>query len=109
MNQAGVGQYQANGGTAWVVISDETKKNIIEPITDGLAKVSSLRSVIYSLKSDEKNTRRVGLIAQEVQKVLPEAVDEVDDTLGLAYTDVIPLLVAALKEANERITALENK
>jgi len=57
------------------------------------------------------------LIAQDVQAVLPEIVKEAPDGyLGLAYTDVIPLLVASIKElsakldeSNLRIKALESK
>ena len=49
------------------------------------------------------------LIAQDVQKVLPEAVDAGDpEKLSLRYTEVIPLLVAALNEAKERIEVLES-
>jgi hypothetical protein len=50
------------------------------------------------------------LIAQDVEAVLPEAVESSNpDELGLRYTEVIPLLVAALKEAKERIETLEAK
>ena len=47
-----------------------------------------------------------------MQAVLPEAVDQEGDeigTLSLRYTEVIPLLVAALKESKERIETLEAK
>ena len=104
------------GATSWVAASDERIKDIIEPITNAVEKVVSLRAVIGKYKSDEKGTRRSFLIAQDVQSVLPEAVIEVDEikTLGIAYTDTIPLLVAAIKEQQaiikslqDRITALE--
>lgn len=47
-----------------------------------------------------------------MQKVLPEAVDVQNDeigTLGLQYTDLIPLLVAAIKEQREEIIALKER
>jgi hypothetical protein len=48
------------------------------------------------------------LIAQDVQRVLPEAVHEgFGGMLHLAYTDVIPLLVAAIHELRDRVAALE--
>jgi hypothetical protein len=50
------------------------------------------------------------LIAQDVQAVLPEAVDigtDEDKTLFLKYTETIPLLVAAIKEQNQLITQLQ--
>ena len=46
--------------------------------------------------------------AQDVQKVLPEAVDMTNnEKLGLSYTDVIPLLVAAIQELSAKVAALE--
>jgi hypothetical protein len=88
----------ANGGTSWASDSDERVKDIIEPITDAVNKVSTLRSVIGKYKTDANGTRRSFLIAQDVQAVLPEAVFDEKGTLMLAYTDTIPLLVAAIKE-----------
>jgi hypothetical protein len=96
-----------SGATSWASLSDERKKDIIEPITDALNKVSSLRTVIGKYKNEE-DRRRVFLIAQDVQAVLPEAVDESTDeekTLGLRYTDVIPLLVASIRELNAKVDA----
>jgi len=61
------------------------------------------------LKSDEEDVRRPYLIAQDVQAVLPEAVSESEDkegpVLGLSYTEVIPLLVAAIKELKADLDA----
>ena len=105
------GVYLASGGTSWTSASDERVKGIIEPITDGLNKVNSLRSVIGKYKTDKEGTRRSFLIAQDVQAVLPEAISTTmikdDDTeyLGVAYTDVIPLLVASIKELKTLVDA----
>ena len=97
----------ANGGTSWGSLSDERKKDIIEPITDATTKVSSLRAVIGKYKTEEDGIRRTMLIAQDVQAVLPEAVVEnADGDLILQYTDTIPLLVAAIKEQQALITQL---
>jgi hypothetical protein len=104
------GVYVASGGTSWLAISDEREKDIIEPISDAVNKVSSLRAIIGKYKTDKEGTRRSFLIAQDVQAVLPEAVNEQIDeqkTLGLAYTDVIPLLVAAIKELKQEIDLLK--
>jgi hypothetical protein len=103
----------AYGATSWTAASDERLKDIIEPITDAATKVASLRSVIGKYKSDAEGTRRSFLIAQDVQLVLPEAIsthkNEGDDTdyLGVSYTDVIPLLVAAIKELKAEIDTLK--
>ena len=113
------GVYMANGGTAWTANSDERLKENLVPITDAISKVSTLRSVIGNFIADENKTPRPFLIAQDVQQVLPEAIgtSEIDgvEYLGVSYTEVIPLLVAAIKEQQAliqsltaRITALEN-
>ena len=100
-NASNVGVYLGNGGTSWSSSSDERLKTDLIPIENGLDKVISLRSVTGRFKTDEVGTSRSFLIAQDVQVVLPEAVSVQDDelgTLGVAYTEVIPLLVASIKE-----------
>jgi len=88
--------------------SDERLKENLVPITDATNKVSQLRAVIGNYISDESKKARPFLIAQDVQAVLPEAVsvntDELE-TLGVSYTDVIPLLVASIKELNAKVEA----
>jgi len=105
-----------SGATSWASASDERLKDIIEPITDAANKVSQLRAVIGKYKTDEEGTRRPFLIAQDVQAVLPEAVtegrnskDDETEYLQVAYTEVIPLLVAAIKEQQALITALTTR
>lgn len=102
------GVYLASAGTSWTANSDERIKDIIEPISNATEKVCSLRSVIGKYKNDAEGTRRAFLIAQDVQAVLPEAVNVQNDdigTLGLQYTDMIPLLVAAIKELKAEFDA----
>lgn len=104
------GLYQANNGNSWVAVSDETLKTDLTPILDGINKVASLRSVTGRYTTDPIDKSRSFLIAQDVQKVLPEAVSIADSetgTLGLSYTDVIPLLVAAIKELKAEIDLLK--
>lgn len=97
----------SNGGTSWASDSDERVKDIIEPILDAANKVLTLRAVIGKYKTDKDGTRRSFLIAQDVQAVLPEAVFDEQGTLMLAYTDTIPLLVAAIQEQQALITQLQ--
>jgi hypothetical protein len=104
------GVYLGTGSTSWTAVSDERAKTNLQPIENGLNKVSTLRAFTGEFKGDESGTRRPFLIAQDVEKVLPEAVDSQNpEQLGLSYSDVIPLLVAALKESKERIENLEAK
>jgi len=102
------GVYLANTGNSWISVSDVRQKDIIEPIENGLTKVSAIRAVIGKYKHDADGVRRSFLIAQDVQAVFPEAVKVQEDEealLGLSYTDVIPLLVASIKELKTIVDA----
>ena len=119
INQSTVGVYMADGGSSWIAISDERLKTALKPFENAADKVCSLRVGTGRYLTDEESVSRSFLIAQDVQAVLPEAVNIQDDeigTMGLAYTDTIPLLVAAIQEQQalittltERITALESQ
>lgn len=103
------GPYVANAGTSWTSASDERLKNITGLITDALPKVSQLRAAKFTWKSDSTNKPQVGLIAQDVLKVLPEAVDTTTDpeAFGVSYTEVIPLLVSAIQELKAELDAVK--
>jgi len=101
INDGGTGVQLTSGNQAWAAQSDERVKTDLVSIENGLAKVATLRAVVGRLKNDESGRRLPFLIAQDVQAVLPEAVDTGEDedaTLSLRYSDVIPLLVASIKE-----------
>ena len=105
-----VGVQLVGGATAWTTFSDERQKTNLQTIENGLSKISTLRAVTGRYLVDAEDVSRSFLIAQDVQAVLPEAVSvdsDEDGTLGLRYTEVIPLLVAALKESKERIETLQ--
>ena len=91
-------------------ISDERLKTGIHTIQDALDKVYSLKGVEFTYKADGK--RSAGLIAQDVEKVLPSAVSEkelplkVDDGnlyKTLQYDQTIGLLVEAVKELKDLV------
>lgn len=117
-NNSGAGAYIAYGGTAWTANSDERLKTTLTPFSNAIEKVCTLRAGTGRYLTDDESVSRSFLIAQDVQQVLPEAVDVQEDeigTLGLRYTEVIPLLTAAIQEQQAlivsltaRITALEN-
>jgi hypothetical protein len=104
-----------NGATSWTGMSDERDKENLVTISDAITKIKTLRTVIgnYIWQPDVKHAF---LIAQDVQAVLPEAVDIMNtyeetekQRLGLRYTEVIPLLTAALQEAVAEIDTLKTK
>jgi hypothetical protein len=96
-------------GTSWSSASDERLKTDILPIQNGLEKIASLRAITGRYKTDKEGTSRSFLIAQDVQSVLPEAVsiNSGDGYLNLSYTDVIPLLVASIKELKVQVDELK--
>lgn len=109
-NQNNVGMYMATGATSWTANSDERLKTDLKPIENAAQKVSTLRAVTGRYKTDDEGVSRSFLIAQDVQAVLPEAVDASDpDKLGVQYTDTIPLLVAAIKELSAELNLLKQK
>ncbi|MDG0815834.1 tail fiber domain-containing protein [Bdellovibrio svalbardensis] len=98
-NSVGTGMYITNGATTWTANSDRRIKRNIELIPNSLNKLSEINGVTYWYKTDPKNeSRRVGVIAQDVQKVLPEAVSEKNGILGVRYPELIPLVINAIKE-----------
>lgn len=90
-----------------VAFSDARQKRDISPITDALHKVRSLVGVLYTDTADQRKT---GLLAQDVQAVLPEAVttDE-HGNLALAYGNLAGILVQAIKEIATRVDELEKR
>jgi len=111
-NSTGGVYLNGSSATSWTAISDERVKENLEPISDALNKVSTLRAVIGNYTFDENKKRTPFLIAQDVQAVLPEAVgsnrnskDDETEYLGVSYTEVIPLLVASIKELKSIVDA----
>jgi hypothetical protein len=101
----------SNGATSWASSSDERLKNINSNIENAIDKLSLLRTVNFSWKSDTTNKELLGLIAQDIEQVLPQVVDrnklpadingeQTDETeyLNVRYTELIPVLVKAIQE-----------
>jgi len=88
--------------------SDIRRKKDLVKLDNALDKVEQLTGYTYTSKTDDK--RYTGLIAQDVQKVLPEAVhkEELDGHLSLAYGNMAGLFVEAIKELKLRLDALES-
>jgi hypothetical protein len=90
--------------------SDERLKDNITPIEDPLSKVISISGNTFDWNDkSNKSGHDVGLIAQEIEKVLPEAVTTRDNGyLAVDYHKVVPLLVEAIKELSAKVENLEN-
>jgi hypothetical protein len=85
-----------------------TKKNI-STIERALEKTLSLRGVEFTRTNDEKETKKIGMIAQEVEKILPEAVSTNEDGYkAIAYGNIVGLLIEAIKDLNKELEELKN-
>jgi hypothetical protein len=107
-NSGGTGLYLVSGQTSWTAASDERVKTTLIPFVNAVDKVATLRAGTGRYLTDDESVSRSFLIAQDVQAVLPEAVNVQDDeqgTLGLQYTDLIPLLTAAIQELKAELDA----
>ena len=104
--------------TAYGTPSDIRLKEDIEVIDNALEKVKQLTGITYTLKSD--GNRLTGLVAQDLEKVLPEAVytansigdsvnEEPEEHLAIQYGNTVGLLVEAIKELEARVRELEDK
>jgi hypothetical protein len=92
--------------------SDERLKNNISNISSSIEKIKQINGVNFQW-SDKQSTysgKDVGVIAQEVQKVLPEVVTEREDGyLAVKYEKIIPLLIEAIKDQQKEIEDLKKK
>ena len=103
--------FNPGSGTLSAVIftslSDENEKANIKPIQNALNIVENIKGVTFDWK--ESNIPSAGLLAQDVEKYLPQLIENVDDKKTLNYNGVIGVLVEAIKELNEKVKHLENK
>ena len=87
-------------------VSDIRLKENIQPIEGALDKAMTLEGFTYNLIGED--SRSAGFSAQDILKVLPEAVKKIDEQhYGVDYTQLIPLLLEAIKEQQEEITELQ--
>jgi hypothetical protein len=95
--------------------SDLKLKQNIFTIDSALEKVKNLRGVYYTRKDDETNKRKVGVIAQEIELVLPEVVmknvkeETKEETLSVDYGNITALLIEAMKEQQATIESLKDR
>jgi hypothetical protein len=99
----------------WIATSDARLKTNKAPIADALQKIDQLGGWTFDREDmadlDKIVPRKAGYMAQDVQKVLPEAVVVADDEMGTLSVDhnaVIGLLIEGVKELHARIYQLES-
>ena len=80
-------------------VSDLRLKENITPLENAVEKVCSIRGIYFNNKGESQDKREVGVIAQEVETVLPEAVSEDEEGYKwVGYSKLTPLLIEAVKE-----------
>lgn len=112
--------------------SDRNLKEQIKPIAYGLEELLQLQTISYVWKEDKiadfsipeaKKERKLGFVAQELQEIIPEVIvthqwkefeenpgvlfKEKNDFLGVRYNDLIPVVIKAVQEQQEKIVAIE--
>ena len=103
-------QIEASGDVIAFGSSDERLKDNIQPITEPLWKVSQIGGYTFDWndKQDTYEGHDVGVVAQEIHKVLPEVVAERSNGyLGVKYEKIVPLLIESIKELNKKIEHIE--
>ena len=86
-----------------IAYSDRRLKDDVQPIQSALDKVRRLQGVSFIRNDMDDDRRHIGVIAQQIQKVVPEVVHEDDDgMLSVAYGPLVALLIEAIKELDAR-------
>ena len=89
-------------------VSDVRLKENITPLEGAIDKISSLHGIYFNNRGESADEREVGVIAQEVEKVLPEVVSEdADGYKSVDYSKLTPLLIEAVKEQQVQIEMLQ--
>lgn len=111
------GKFSTSGGTVTgsitatgdiTAFSDERTKINVETITEALYKVKAMRGVSYISKFNMEE--RIGVIAQEVERVVPEVIHTHSNGLkSVAYQNLVGLLIEAIKALELRVAELESR
>ena len=117
VNSSSTGVYLGNGSTSWSSTSDERLKINITELdgTKAYNHVKTARATSFNWNATGHSTdKKIGFIAQdwetnypEVVSTSTETVDSVENPKGVRYTETVPVLMAALKEAISKIETLE--
>jgi len=107
-----------NTATSWASASDERLKNVTGVYSNALTLIDEIKPVKFTWKDDDTEKPCVGVLAQSVISVVPEAVDtfvkqhKVDDEnpdmteyLNVRYTELIPLMIASIQELKAEFEA----
>ena len=104
----GTGNFTATGDV--ISESDARVKENVHTIENGLDKVLAMRGVTYTKINSDDDKTHTGVIAQEVEAILPEVVSEKDDGMKtVAYGNMVGVLIEAIKDLKAEIEELKKK
>ena len=84
------------------------KANIIS-LGSTLAKLLQIDGKTYTMKKDENKKQKIGVLAQDIEKVFPELVSESNGVKSVNYQGLVPVLINALKEQDSKMKEQDNK
>lgn len=112
-NQIDINLPQYDGAEAVFIDSDERLKESLVRIDQPTVRIQRINgyNFIWNQDADEGKVgeKDVGVLAQEIKQIIPEAVKEKDGKLKVAYHKIIPLLIECIKDQDKRIKKLEKK
>ncbi|RYE19633.1 MAG: hypothetical protein EOP51_19490 [Sphingobacteriales bacterium] len=113
-NLYSLGQSGSRWTTIWaasgtITTSDARLKTNIASLGYGLKELMLMKPVQYNWKHNPQGEKEIGFLAQDIQKIIPEAVVEPTngDAMGMKYTELIPVLVNAIQEQQKQIEELK--
>jgi len=91
--------------------SDFRLKTNIEDLEYGLDQVMAMQPVRYNWKTTPDTDNQIGLIAQDVKKIIPEVVagNEEKETLGIKYSELVPVLINAIKDLKKELDGMKKE
>jgi hypothetical protein len=97
--------------TGTIQTSDANLKTNIVHSPYGLEEVMKMNPVQFNWKEQPAGDKEIGFLAQDIEKIIPEAVvkNGSNSPLGMKYSELIPVLVKAIQEQQQKIEALEKK
>ena len=91
------------------VNSDARLKSNIISLGSTLSKLLQIDGKSYTMKKDESEKQKIGLLAQDIEKVFPELVSESNGIKSVNYQGLVPVLINALKEQQTEIDRLKTQ
>jgi hypothetical protein len=115
-NTYSLGKNTARWSAVWsangtIQTSDARLKTNITPLNYGLREILLMHPVRYNWKTSPASNPKIGLIAQEIRQLIPEVVagNEKTEMLGMNYAELVPVLINAVKELDQKIEKIEKE